>query len=77
MLSPLYCPMYLQDILKNTLFAQYQIVQGKTTFCKVFLQEIVAALNEKVNSAYPTFYIEFSLTLRTLKRYAYYTSYPQ
>jgi len=32
--------MYLQDDLKNTFFAQYQIVQGKTAFCKGFLQEI-------------------------------------
>ena len=40
MLSPLFCLMYLQDDLKNTFFAQYQIVQGNTAFCKVFLQEI-------------------------------------
>ena len=39
-MSPLFCLMYLQDDLKNTFFAQYQIVQGNTAFCKVFLQEI-------------------------------------
>jgi hypothetical protein len=39
-MPPLLGLMYLQDDLKNTFFAQYQIVQGNTAFCKVFLQEI-------------------------------------
>ena len=37
-------PSFLSYVLtgkpENTFFAQYQIVQGNTAFCKVFLQEI-------------------------------------